>query len=64
MVKILKRNVKETRKNINFRATELEYKAMKAKADRYCEGDISKWLRAAAIDYKPSETELVTKNIK
>lgn len=53
-LEIIKRN-----KLINFRASIPELKEIKDKANKYTDGDISKWIRYSAIKYTPKKKDLV-----
>jgi hypothetical protein len=44
-----------TRRNpIRSRATDAEWKAIEANARKYCKGNVSEWIRLAAVRYAPS----------
>ena len=58
-MKVLKRLMEETTKNVNFRCTQEQLENMKANARKYTKGDLTKWLRAAAQDYCPKSEDLV-----
>lgn len=58
-MKILKRLVKEKQKNVNFRCTLEQLELMKENAKKYTKGDLTKWLRASALDYSPKGDDLV-----
>ncbi len=44
---------------VNFSATEAEKKAIQALADKYADGNLSAWLRYAALHCKPAKGDLV-----
>lgn len=43
---------------VNIKVTPLEKKAIKALADRYAKGNLSLWLRYAAINCRPRKEDL------
>ena len=49
-------------KLINFKVNELELAQIQTKADHYTNGDLSKWLRYAAIELEPKTEDLVKTN--
>lgn len=58
MSKSLKEVVTEKRKHMSFRANEAERKAIQKNADRYTKGNTAHWLRYAAMNHKPNQSEL------
>lgn len=56
--KMLKRVSKEERKNLCVRFTHSERVEAQKKADEYCDGKLSEWVRAAALSWTPSKEEL------
>lgn len=55
----LKSTVKPKKKNlINFKATDLEMTLIQKKADKYAGGNVSEWLRYAAIQLDPRASDL------
>lgn len=57
--KVLKSLAKETKILVNFELTESEKKRMLDKALRYANGNLSEWIRYAAITSKTTHTEYV-----
>lgn len=48
----------DPRKNLNVRINKAEKEAIKAKADQFANGDVSKWVRDAALNYVPRKQEI------
>jgi hypothetical protein len=56
----LKQSIKPTKKNLlNLKVTDLELKLIRQKAEKYTGGNISEWIRYAAIQLDPKLTDLV-----
>lgn len=57
--KILKHIKKETRQWWGIRVSKDEKARITRMADRYAGGNVSEWTRHAALNYKPSEKDLI-----
>ena len=58
MVKLKDAKPKHT-KLINVKVTKNQAEKMQSNADKYCEGNLSAWLRYSSIKHKPRKSELV-----
>jgi len=58
-MKMMKHLVKEEKKIFNMRLTETEIKAIKAKAELYYDGNMSGFMKWAALNYNPKASELI-----
>jgi hypothetical protein len=54
--RLIKRDIKIVR---NFKATNSEWEEIQAKANIYCNGNASEWIRYAAIHLDPKASDLV-----
>lgn len=57
MKKILKSTVSKGRKNICVRFSCKEREEAQRKADEYCDGKLSEWIREAALNWNPNDDE-------
>lgn len=58
---ILKSTLKPAKSEmINIKITRLERKLLQGKADKYTNGNVSAWMRYAAINLEPKVQDLVT----
>lgn len=55
---LLKKHKDEQRKNFTLRLSPEEIKALQVIADRYTNGNVSKWIRYASFNYQPKKSEL------
>lgn len=56
----LKQSLKSKKqKLINFKCTDEELAVIKAKAEKYANGNLSEWIRYAAIELEPRSKDLV-----
>ena len=55
---MLKKMIKQTLKVINFKISDDERKVLKQKALQYTGGNVSEWLRYAAMNHVPKPSEL------
>ena len=56
---VLKNLRPETRSRpFNIKVTETEYSTLKVKAQRYTDGNVSAWVRYAALNLKPDPKDL------
>lgn len=55
----LKSLIKSVMRKIDFRATDTELAEMQKKADKYCNGNLSAWIRYAATQLEPPKKDLV-----
>ena len=55
----LKKIVDEKRKNFTMRMSPEEAREVQEKADTYTGGNVSQWLRYAAVNHVPKKSELV-----
>lgn len=58
-MKVLKSLLKESKRLVNFEATESERRRIFEKAEKYCNGNMSEWIRYAAVNHEPNEEELI-----
>lgn len=56
---LIKTMVAEKRKMMNVRATDVEVEKMQKKADKYCGGNLSEWIRYAAIKHNPCKKDIL-----
>ena len=52
---IIKRN-----RLVNFRASFTEFIEIKKKADKYTEGDVSKWIRYSSLKHNPNKKDFIS----
>ncbi len=50
---------KPRKKPFHIKMSEAQKKAIQKKANFYCEGNISKWMRYAAMHFVPHDGELI-----
>lgn len=50
---------KQKTKPIHVKMSEAQLRALKKKANRHCEGNLSKWMRYAALHFIPHEGEII-----
>jgi hypothetical protein len=55
---MLKTQVKPALKVCNFKISDDDKNLIKKNAEQYAEGNISEWIRFAAINYKPRKKDL------
>lgn len=54
----LKHMVKEAMRMIAARVSDAEYKAIEQKAKKYADGNVSEWIRYAAVNMEPKKDDL------
>lgn len=59
---MLKKLVKEELRPVNFKIAPSEYEKLEEKAKQYTNGNVSEWIRYAALNHKPSKSELANEN--
>lgn len=57
--KTLKEVASRKRKLMSFAANDEEKAAIQAKADKYAGGNLSLWLRKAAVSFTPNSSDLL-----
>jgi hypothetical protein len=48
------------RKLLNFKVTSDESAVIKRNADQFADGNVSEWVRYAALHFRPNSSELIT----
>lgn len=56
---MLKAHEEEKVKPFQVKATKREKEAMQANANRFTRGNLSKWVRYAAMNYRPLPSEII-----
>lgn len=64
MARILKHLIKEKSKLFNFKILPSELEIIQKKANEYYEGNVSGFLKYAALNYVPKRDELIEVKIK
>lgn len=57
-LKNIKQSKKILDKTISLHLKSKDYELLKKKADQFCEGNVSAWIRFASIHYHPKKKDL------
>ena len=55
---LLKKSKKEDKKNLCIRVSGDERDTLQAHADKFCDGNLSEWLRIAGLSWTPQAEDL------
>lgn len=49
---------------INFRLTKEQKKLVRDLAEKHAKGNLTKWLRAASLNYRPKKSDNISKQVR